>query len=117
MRGGIQSAKEDWRSGSCSALAGGVTVVVDQPNTVPPLTDPQVFSARVREAASHSLCSFAINGGVTKDADLEGLWESGAMLFEIFCPVQLRAAVWSERSVRILRIKELAAWPQSMQRR
>ena len=36
MRGGRQSAKEDWGSGSRSALAGGVTVVVDQPNTVPP---------------------------------------------------------------------------------
>ncbi|MFZ0182202.1 MAG: dihydroorotase, partial [Methanoregula sp.] len=40
MRGGIQSAKEDWKTGSASALAGGVTVVVDQPNTLPPLTTP-----------------------------------------------------------------------------
>ena len=86
MRGGIQSAKEDWKSGSISALSGGVTVVVDQPNTIPPLTNPHAFSARVRDAASHSLCSFAINGGVNEDADLEGLWECGAMSFgEIFC--------------------------------
>jgi dihydroorotase len=35
MRGGSQSHKEDWESGSKSALAGGVTVVVDQPNTIP----------------------------------------------------------------------------------
>ena len=40
MRGGSQSAKEDWKSGSMSALAGGVTVVVDQPNTVPPIDTP-----------------------------------------------------------------------------
>ncbi|MEI8331598.1 MAG: dihydroorotase, partial [Methanomicrobiales archaeon] len=40
MRGGVQSAKEDWASGSMSAIAGGVTVVVDQPNTIPPLTTP-----------------------------------------------------------------------------
>ena len=61
-------------------------MVVDQPNTIPPLTNPHAFSARVREAASHSLCSFAINGGVTGDSDLERLWESGAMSFgEIFC--------------------------------
>ena len=41
MRGGSQSAKEDWKSGSMSALAGGVTVVVDQPNTVPPINTPE----------------------------------------------------------------------------
>ena len=49
MRGGTQSAKEDWESGTRSALAGGVTVVVDQPNTVPPLTTPEAFRARVLE--------------------------------------------------------------------
>ncbi|HNB03382.1 MAG TPA: amidohydrolase family protein, partial [Methanoregulaceae archaeon] len=32
MRGRVQSGKEDWKSGSMSAIAGGVTMVVDQPN-------------------------------------------------------------------------------------
>lgn len=86
MRGRSQSAKEDWKTGSKSALAGGVTVVVDQPNTVPPLTTPDAFSARVREAQEHSLCSFAINSGVTPDTPIEAMWASGAMAFgEIFC--------------------------------
>jgi dihydroorotase len=85
MRGGCQSAKEDWKTGSASALAGGVTVVVDQPNTIPPLTTPETFLARVREAREHSCCSFAINGGVTPDTPLEKMWAAGAMAFgEIF---------------------------------
>jgi dihydroorotase len=85
MRGGSQSAKEDWMSGSKSALAGGVTVVVDQPNTIPPLTTPEVFAARVREAHEHSVCSFAINGGVAPGTSIEAMWEAGAMAFgEIF---------------------------------
>ena len=81
MRGGSQSAKEDWTTGSMSALAGGVTVVVDQPNTIPPLTTPDAFFARVREAQAHSFCSFAINSGVTPDTPFEAMWASGAMAF------------------------------------
>ena len=81
MRGGSQSAKEDWASGSRSALAGGVTVVVDQPNTIPPITTPDAFRARVLEAKTHSLCSFAVNSGVTFDTPVKAMWSSGAMAF------------------------------------
>jgi dihydroorotase len=81
MRGGSQSAKEDWTTGSMSALAGGVTVVVDQPNTIPPLTTPEAFLARVLDAQAHSFCSFAINSGVTPDTPFEAMWAAGAMAF------------------------------------
>lgn len=85
MRGGSQSAKEDWQTGSMSALAGGVTVVVDQPNTVPPLTAPAVFAQRVADAQAHSLCSFAVNSAVTPDTPIEAMWGAGATAFgEIF---------------------------------
>ncbi len=86
MRGGVQSAKEDWRSGSMSALAGGVTVVVDQPNTIPPITRPEFLQDRVRDAQENSYCSFAINSGVTPETPLESMWQAGAMAFgETFC--------------------------------
>jgi dihydroorotase len=86
MRGGSREArKEDWRTGSRAALAGGVTLVVDQPNTDPPLTTPEAFRARVREAERDSLCHFAINGGAVPGAPMEDLWRCGAMaLGEIF---------------------------------
>ncbi len=85
MRGGAQSAKEDWTTGSQSALAGGVTVVVDQPNTIPPLTTPEVFRDRVRDAREHSFCHFAINSGVTPQTEPGAMWTAGAMAFgEIF---------------------------------
>ena len=85
MRGGVQSTKEDWTSGSMSAIAGGVTVVVDQPNTIPPVTAPHVLADRVQDAKKHSYCNFAVNSGVTPDTPLESLWDAGAMAFgEIF---------------------------------
>jgi dihydroorotase len=85
MRGGIQQAKEDWKSGSMSAIAGGVTVVVDQPNTLPPLITPDAFRARVEEASRESRCNFGVNAGVMPGADLAALWRQGALAFgEIF---------------------------------
>lgn len=85
MRGRSQSHKEDWASGSMSALAGGVTVVVDQPNTIPPLTTPASYSARVREARESSWCNFCINAGYIPGTDVLALWREGAMAFgELF---------------------------------
>jgi dihydroorotase len=85
MRDGSQRAKEDWRTGSMSALAGGVTIVVDQPNTVPPIESAQQLAGRVGLAKAESLCGFAINGAVTEGSDVDGLWRAGAMAFgEIF---------------------------------
>jgi dihydroorotase len=85
MRGGVQREKEDWESGSMSAIAGGVTVVVDQPNTVPPLTTPGAVAGRIADALAHSRCHFAINGGAGPGVDLPGLWKSGIMAFgELF---------------------------------
>lgn len=81
MRGGSQSAKEDWGTGSRSALAGGVTVVVDQPNPVPPITTPESFRNRVKDAKEHSLCNFSINSAVTHDTPFSDMWEAGATAF------------------------------------
>lgn len=85
MRGGLQSSKEDWRTGTQSAIAGGVSMVVDQPNTIPPLFSREQYTNRLQEAENDALCSFAINGGVSPDSDPTPLWNAGAMAFgEIF---------------------------------
>lgn len=81
MRGGVQAEKEDWRTGTMSAIAGGVTVVVDQPNTVPSITTPELLRARLRDAEEHAVCGFAVNAGVSPGADLAGMWHAGAMAF------------------------------------
>ena len=66
--------KETWESGSQSAAAGGVTTVVDQPNTHPPTIDGQAFDAK-RDFASESLVDFGINGGVTPEWDPDTLFD------------------------------------------
>jgi len=57
--------KETWETGSKAAAAGGVTTVVDQPNTDPPTTDGGAFDEKA-EFADASLVDYGINGGVTE---------------------------------------------------
>jgi|WetSurMetagenome_2_1015567.scaffolds.fasta_scaffold27070_2 dihydroorotase len=104
MRGGSQSAKEDWKSGSMSALAGGVTVVVDQPNTVPPIDTPEHFGDRMRDALATSLCSFAINSSVTAHTPLERMWQAGAMAFgeTFFAPSSYGDAISGASLIRAM---------------
>jgi dihydroorotase len=58
--------KEDWLSGSTSAAAGGVTTVVDQPNTDPGTLDRRSFELKLEIARRNSVVDFCINGGPGK---------------------------------------------------
>jgi dihydroorotase len=86
MRGGTaQSSKETWETGTKSALAGGVTHVVDQPNCIPPVKDVPSFESRLAEAKGQAFCNFSINGSVIEGVDLLGMRRAGAAAFgEIF---------------------------------
>jgi len=77
--------KEDWYTGSCAAAAGGVTTVIDHPNTIPPTIDTDSFKKKQKEAKK-SIIDYGINAGVTHNLkQLKPLWELGATAFgEIF---------------------------------
>lgn len=78
------SHKETWTTGSKSAAAGGVTTVVDQPNTDPPTTTSQAFEKKL-ELAQASHVDFGLNGGVTPDWSPEGLLDQSLFaLGEVF---------------------------------
>ena len=57
--------KEDLHSGTCAALAGGVTTVLDMPNTVPPTSTPANLQEKVRLAASKAVCDIGLFVGAT----------------------------------------------------
>ncbi|WP_406655681.1 dihydroorotase [Methanolobus sp. ZRKC2] len=78
--------KEDWYTGSCSAAAGGVTTVIEHPNTIPPTTDKRTFKEKLKLANRKSIVDFGIYGGVTGNIEkLPELWELGVTAFgEIF---------------------------------
>lgn len=68
------SHKETWGTGSRSAAAGGVTTVIDQPNTDPPTTTGEGFDTKARLARS-SVVDYGLNGGVTPDWDPDTLFD------------------------------------------
>ena len=74
--------KEDWESGSISAAAGGVTTVIDQPNTDPRTLDARTFELKLDRAKNHSVVDFCINGGPGKIKELVKI--GAAAIGEIF---------------------------------
>ncbi|MEU3570274.1 dihydroorotase family protein [Kitasatospora sp. NPDC036755] len=55
--------KEDWEHGSRAAVAGGVTTVMDMPNTAPPTLHPDTVVAKARLIAGRSLVDYAFHIG------------------------------------------------------
>lgn len=77
-----QNYKEDWTSGSTAAAAGGITTVVDQPNTNPRTLDARSFELKLDLAKNRSVVDYCINGGPGK---IEELQKAGASAIgEIF---------------------------------
>ena len=68
------SHKETWGTGSHAAAAGGVTTVVDQPNTNPPTTTGENFDAK-RRFTRDSLVDYGVSGGVVPDWEPETLFD------------------------------------------
>jgi len=58
--------KEDIRSGSAAALAGGVTMVLAMPNTQPPLVDMEALDRKRALVAQHALCDVGSYLGATE---------------------------------------------------
>jgi dihydroorotase len=63
--GGVH--KEDMRSGTAAALAGGITTVLDMPNTSPPVVDAQALALKCQLAAEKALCDVGFFLGATGD--------------------------------------------------
>jgi dihydroorotase len=55
--------KEDWEHGSRAAVAGGVTTVMDMPNTVPPGLDEESLLAKAAAIAGKSMVDFRFHLG------------------------------------------------------
>jgi carbamoyl-phosphate synthase / aspartate carbamoyltransferase / dihydroorotase len=54
-----QTHKEDWDSGTCAALAGGVTMLLAMPNTKPPIFDAGTLDLAFEAARSKARCDYA----------------------------------------------------------
>lgn len=59
--------KEDFRTGSAAALAGGVTTVLAMPNTHPPIVSVNDWNIAQEKASSESLCDVFMYAGASAE--------------------------------------------------
>lgn len=84
----------DFADSTASAVAGGITTVIDMPLTVPEVLDVGVFEEKAALGERTSHCDFALHAGVHPGnlGELEAMWDAGATAFKIFtcdtgCPM------------------------------
>ncbi len=61
-----ESYKETIETGTLSALYGGICLVVDQPNTKPPVIDEKLYERRISRAKRTTYVDYALNLGLSK---------------------------------------------------
>ncbi len=88
-------SREDFRDSTESAVAGGITTIVEMPLTTPEILDVDRFAEKARLGERTSYVDFALHGGVRPGNldKLESMWRAGAAAFKIFtcdtgCPME-----------------------------
>lgn len=80
-----EAEKEDFRSGTRAAAAGGVTTVVDMPNNNPPIDSPDRIRDKIQLGREKSLVNFALYGAIPEKLDQVGpMLEEGIIGFKWF---------------------------------
>ncbi|MCE7079520.1 dihydroorotase family protein [Streptomyces sp. ST2-7A] len=102
------TAKEDWPHGSRAAVAGGITTVIDMPNTVPPSLSAEALAQKAAMVAGTSLVDHRFHIGVDPDhpellADLDPRVATSAKIFMAghhTAPTVMRDAAQLEKAFR-----------------
>ena len=78
--------KEGFERGSLAAIAGGVTTVIDMPNTLPPVDSVSRLRSKIRALEGKSYVDYALYGLLSDSSvgELAEMWEEGACGFKAF---------------------------------
>jgi dihydroorotase len=77
------SYKEDFTSGTQSAAFGGISCILDMPNTVPPVTKITAFEDKSRICIMKAFVDFGLYAGISPNCDIEALAKS-AISYKIY---------------------------------
>jgi len=90
------TGKEDFSSGSLSALYGGVTCVLDMPNTVPPVVDKASLKEKREVVTGRSWIDYGIIAGISPSTDVASF---GACVgYKIFLGSSTQSVLLKEES-------------------
>lgn len=86
MRDPGSTQKEDFRTGTGAAAAGGVTMVFDMPNNTPPTKDLTSLREKASEAERKAVVDYGLYGLVTagNGGDLAPMADAGAIGFKCY---------------------------------
>lgn len=78
--------KEDFSTGTAAAAAGGVTTVLDMPNTMPPVSSASILKEKAVAVLGRAYVDYGLYGVINEDNldELTGLAEAGAVAFKLF---------------------------------
>ncbi|MEM4363070.1 MAG: allantoinase AllB [Candidatus Caldarchaeum sp.] len=78
--------KEDFETGTLAAAAGGVTTVLEMPNTVPPVADVKELRRKASLLKDKAYVDFGLYGVLTDESldNIEEMLEAGAIGFKAF---------------------------------
>jgi len=75
--------KEDFRTGTASAAFGGVSCVLDMPNTFPPVTSVRALAAKEKRLSKRAFVDFGLYAGMSDCTHLED-FVGKAIAFKLF---------------------------------
>ena len=97
--------KEDLYTGTCAALAGGFTTVLDMPNTKPPTSTAELLAEKAQRATAKAVCDVGFFVGAVADAPPELVASAGPSA----CGLKIYVSE-TFGSLRIERLATLAAY-------
>ena len=105
--------KEGIETGTAAAAAGGVTTVIEMPNTVPPVLTVDRFESKAERFDSKSHVDFALFGAITEEnvgtGDIEALAEAGVTAFKTFMATSFGPLLMDEKGELYRAFEEVAA--------
>jgi len=99
--------KEDYDSGTASALAGGVTLVLAMPNTRPPIFDEDTLEAVLQSASRKARCDYAQFVGAGPD---------NAAAVATLAPRAAALKMYLDATFGQLRLDDMTLWMQHFSR-
>src|SRR5688500_390072 len=86
MREPVLTHKEDYITGTKAAIAGGVTTILDMPNTQPPTISQTLLEQKIQMASGRAYSDFGIILGASRDNyhELESIDPSLIMCVKFF---------------------------------
>lgn len=80
--------KEDFKTGSESAVNGGFTTIIDMPNTLPKTNTYKDFKEKMKIANEKSIVNYRLHAGTNTYEEMEKIVELGPASFKIFMDLE-----------------------------